>query len=104
MKMMYYSVSDTGILGKRKSVCYPISSRTKGISALPLRYKRLSHESPVAQWQSIRTGDRKVLVRHPDWSMPVSLTEKHVILNIFVNKYVADKSLYTTVFIMDLSN
>ena len=44
MRMLYYSVSDTGILGKNPST--PIRSRTQGLSiaswdALPLCYRRL---------------------------------------------------------------
>ena len=64
MRMMYYSVNDTGKLRKGKS------------------------ESPVAQWQSITTSNLKVLGFDSCWensdflfpSIPVSLTEEYIIL------------------------
>ena len=50
MRMMYYSVSGTGILGKNPSA--PISSRTEdhpitSSDALPLSYRRLGQTSCI---------------------------------------------------------
>ena len=46
MRIVYYLVSDTGILGKRKSASAPMRSRTYDLpitssDALPLNYRRL---------------------------------------------------------------
>ena len=60
-----------------------------------------SHESPVAQWYSIRTGNRKVFGSTPDRSarisvfpsLSVSLTEYYIILIIcFVVQVCAEEA------------
>ena len=62
MRMIYYSVSNTGILGKNQSA--PIRSRTQDLpitssDALPLSYRRLVGAEAVKLSLSIRLFGRR---------------------------------------------